>query len=480
MSEQQLASELLSLVGLSAIALEKTMAALSHRDMDDADVFLQSISLERWSLEDGRVSDAQYSQDQGVGLRAVQGEQSGFAFTQRLGLAHLLEAAKVAGQIVQFGTGALALYQNDKVPSPIVPQYAAESPLSSLSDVDKVALLKQLESEIQAKAPEAESIQLSLMGRYEWVVIYRQDGQMIVDRRPLIRLDAQVVLAKGDRREVGYSGVGGRHLYTDLAPSKLEKLVNESIHTARVKLEAKPSPAGVFPVILGSGWPGVLLHEAVGHGLEGDFNRKGTSAYSGRVGEKVASSLCTVVDDGTIAKARGSLNVDDEGTPTQCTTLIENGILKGYMHDRQSARLMKTAPTGNGRRESYAYLPMPRMTNTYMLAGSHTLEEMIASVDKGVYAVNFAGGQVDITSGQFVFSASEAYWIEKGQITHPIKGVTLMGNGPDALERISMVGNDLALDDGIGTCGKQGQSVPVGVGQPSLKVDQLTIGGTEV
>jgi len=357
--------------------------------------------------------------------------------------------------------------------------YAPLDPLASLSDADKIALLQRADQAARQQDPRVKQVMVSLSGVHEVVLIAASDGTLNADVRPLVRMNVTVIAEQNGRREQGFAGAGGRYGYEVLnADGRAEALAHEAVRGALLNLEAAPAPAGTLPVVLGPGWPGVLLHEAIGHGLEGDFNRKGTSAFSGRLGERVASSLCTVVDDGTLVDRRGSLTVDDEGTAAQCTTLIENGILKGYMQDKQNAALMGVASTGNGRRESFAHLPMPRMTNTYMLAGPHDPQEIIASVQKGLYAANFGGGQVDITSGKFVFSANEAYLIENGKITRPVKGATLIGNGPDVLTRVSMVGNDLQLDAGIGVCGKEGQSVPVGVGQPTLKVDSLTVGGT--
>ena len=364
---------------------------------------------------------------------------------------------------------------------PRVELYLPIDPIDSLCEVDKIALLKRLDSESRALDPRVEQVFVSLSGSHEVILVMGQDGALHHDVRPLVRLNVSVIVEHEGRREQGSYGGGGRTDYRYfLDGDRASEYAREAVRQALVNLDAEEAPAGSMTVVLGSGWPGILLHEAIGHGLEGDFNRKGTSAFSGRVGEKVASPLCTVVDDGTLPGRRGSLTIDDEGTPTTSTTLIENGILKGYMQDKLNARLMGVSPTGNGRRESYQHLPMPRMTNTYMLAGPHDPEEIIRSVKKGLYARNFGGGQVDITSGKFVFSASEAYLIENGQLTRPIKGATLIGNGPDVLTRVSMVGNDLAFDTGVGTCGKDGQSVPVGVGQPTLKVDSLTVGGTRV
>ncbi|MGC1954512.1 MAG: metalloprotease TldD, partial [Gammaproteobacteria bacterium] len=366
-------------------------------------------------------------------------------------------------------------------PLPQRARYARTDPLTTLTEAQRIALLERIDAEARRADPRITQVIVSLTANYQVVLVAASDGAYSGDIRPLVRLNVQVIAEHQGRREQGTAGGGGRHDYAYfVAEERGLDYARKAVRHALINLEAIPAPAGTFTVVLGPGWPGVLLHEAIGHGLEGDFNRKGTSAFSGRIGERVATEHCTVVDDGTLAHRRGSLNVDDEGTPTQCTTLIERGILTGYLQDKLNARLMKMAPTGNGRRESYAHIPLPRMTNTYMLPGPYRPEEIIASVPRGLYAVNFGGGQVDITSGKFVFSASEAYLIEKGRITRPVKGATLIGNGPDVLTRVSMVGNDLQLDEGVGTCGKEGQSIPVGVGQPTLRIDALTVGGTHV
>ncbi|MDP4490455.1 metalloprotease TldD [Pseudoalteromonas piscicida] len=460
--------------------LSQTLEYIHQHKVNYADLYFQSSYHETWVLEDGIVKDGSYNIERGVGVRAVSGEKTGFSYSDAINIEALTKAAEAARSIAQAGESSKVQVFSD-VKAPI--QFQPAQPITSMSDADKVALLREIEQCIRDLAPEAQQVVSSLSAVYEEVLIAASDGTFATDVRPLIRLNCSVLLEKNGHRERGSAGGGARLDYgyfkelVDGAPRWMQ-FAKEAVRQARVNLEAIDAPAGAMPVVLGSGWPGVLLHEAVGHGLEGDFNRKGASAFSGKIGEQVASSLCTVVDDGTIADRRGSLNVDDEGTPAAYNVLIENGILKGYMQDKQNASLMGVAPTGNARRESYAHLPMPRMTNTYMLAGEHSQEEIIRSVDKGIFASNFGGGQVDITSGKFVFSASEAYLIENGKITQPIKGATLIGNGPEVMKKVSMVGNDLALDRGVGVCGKDGQSVPVGVGQPSLKIDEITVGGT--
>lgn len=431
---------------------------------------------EAWSLEDGIIKNGAFSIERGVGVRAISGEKTGFAYSEDLSLPSLLASANAANSIVKsVGSGQLAMTQ----PKNLMPLYCADNPMQSMLDSEKIALLQQID-QLARKSPFIKKVTASLIGSFDIVLILDHLGNLTADVRPLVRLNVNVLAERGGRREYGNAGGGARVDYRYFRQeNRFEDYVNEAVRLALLNLEAQAAPAGVMPVVLGSGWPGVLLHEAIGHGLEGDFNRKGTSAFSGRIGERVASPLCTVVDDGTLMNRRGSLTIDDEGTPTQYNVLIENGILKGYLFDKLNAKLMNTQSTGNGRRESYAHLPMPRMTNTYMLAGSHAPEEIIQSVQKGIYAVNFDGGQVDITSGKFVFSTSEAYLIENGKITHPVKGATLIGSGPEILTKVSMVGNDMALDKGIGTCGKDGQSVPVGVGQPTLKIDEIVVGGTK-
>lgn len=453
---------------------------LEHK-LDYADLYFQASAHESWVMEDGIIKDGSYNIEQGVGVRAVSGEKTGLSYSDQLNAPAIMEAAGTARSIAAAGANAKQKIINKTVAKEI---YMPCQPLEAMSNDDKVSLLKSVDSYIRKQAPEASNIVVSLTGVFEQILVAATDGTWGTDTRPLIRLNCSVVLEKGERKERGGAGIGGRTDYgyfleIDDGRLRYEQAADDAIHMAKVNLEAIDAPAGTMPVVLGSGWPGVLLHEAVGHGLEGDFNRKGSSNYSGKLGEKVASDLCTIVDDGTMLNRRGSLNIDDEGVPAQYNVLIENGILKSYMQDKLNARLMGVEPTGNGRRESYAHLPMPRMTNTYMLPGESTPEDIIASVENGIYATNFAGGQVDITSGKFVFSASEAYLIENGKVTKPVKGATLIGNGPDAMSMVSMVGNDLALDKGVGVCGKDGQSLPVGVGQPTLKLDEITVGGTQ-
>ena len=469
---------LLEPAGLAVSDLEQVMGQLLGAGVDTADIYLQATRYESWGLEDGIVKEGTHSIDRGAGIRAVSGEKTGFAYSDDIEFAALMEAARSARAIARRGDeGRLPMVAAEGRPA----LYLPIDPLESIPESDKLELLKRLDAECRAMDSRVEQVFVSLSGSHDVVLVMGQDGALQGDVRPLVRLNVSVIVEQNGRREQGSYGGGGRTDYRYfLEAGRSSEFAREAVRQALVNLEAEEAPAGSMTVVLGSGWPGILLHEAIGHGLEGDFNRKGTSAFSGRVGERVASPLCTVVDDGTLPGRRGSLTIDDEGTPTACTTLIENGILKGYMQDRLNARLMGVAPTGNGRRESYQHLPMPRMTNTYMLAGPHDPEEILRSVRKGLYAKNFGGGQVDITSGKFVFSASEAYLIEDGRITRPVKGATLIGNGPDVLTRVSMVGNDLQLDTGVGTCGKDGQSVPVGVGQPTLKVDGLTVGGTRL
>jgi TldD protein len=438
-------------------------------------LYFQLTRFETWTVEDGIVKEGVHSIDQGIGVRAVAGERTGFAYSDQLDEAALLDAVDAARGIARAnGDGKVKVARH----VPYQPLYPNVDPLRSLEDRAKVDLLADLDRRVRLMDPRVAQVVASLASVYEIVLVQASDGTLAADVRPLVRVNVSVIMEKDGRREQGYAGGGGRGDF-GLVTGRALDIAAEAVRTAAVNMEAVPSPAGNMPVVLGSGWPGILLHEAIGHGLEGDFNRKGTSAFSGKIGERVATEQCTVVDDGTLSGRRGSLNVDDEGTPTQCTTLIENGVLKGYMQDKMNARLMKGRSTGNGRRESFAHAPMPRMTNTYMLPGKYDPEEIIASVDKGIYAPNFGGGQVDITSGKFVFSASEAYLIENGKKTTPVKGAMLIGSGPEVLTRVSMVGKDLALDAGLGTCGKDGQSVPVGVGQPTIRIDSLTVGGTQ-
>jgi len=429
-------------------------------------------------LEDSIIKQGTHNSEQGAGVRAISGEKTGFAYSDQLALPALLEAANNVKAITRQGQQR-QIQVRPGMSAPAL--YLPVNPLNSLSDQEKVDLLHRIDRETRKLDDRIEQVIVSLIGVHDSILVADQDGQLSGDVRPLIRMNVTVIIEDTGRREQGSMGGGARADYGYfLDADKGLEYGRQALHQALINLEATAAPAGSMTVVLGPGWPGILLHEAIGHGLEGDFNRKGTSAFSGRVGERVASELCTIVDDGTLVGRRGSLTVDDEGTPTENTVLIEKGILKGYMQDKLNARLMGVKATGNGRRESYAYLPMPRMTNTYMLPGQSDPGEIIASVDKGLYACNFSGGQVDITSGKFVFSASEAYLIENGKVTRPVKGATLIGNGPDVLTRVSMVGNDLELDSGVGTCGKEGQSVPVGVGQPTIKIDSLTVGGTSL
>ena len=469
-------AQLLTPGGLSLERLPALLGELAGPGIDAADLYFQSQVSESWMLEDGIVKEGSFHLDQGVGVRAQSGEKTGFAYSNSIEEHALRQAVGAARSIARAG-------QQGRVHTPAVqvpPRlYGADNPLEVLSRAEKVELLKRIDRATRALDPRISRVTVSLAGVWEQVLVAATDGSLGADVRPLVRFNVSVIVEQNGRRERGAHGGGGRTDYRYfLEHDRAMDYAREAVRQALLNLEAIPAPAGSLPVVLGNGWSGVLLHEAVGHGLEGDFNRKGSSAYSGRVGQQVASSLCTIVDDGTLPGRRGSLSLDDEGTPTQCTTLIENGVLKGYMQDKLNARLMGVKPTGNGRRESYAHLPMPRMTNTYMLAGQSEPEEIIASVKRGLYCASLGGGQVDITSGKFVFSTSEAYLIEDGRITTPVKGATLIGNGPEAMSRVSMVGNDLALDSGVGTCGKDGQSVPVGVGQPTLKIEAITVGGT--
>lgn len=473
----QIANEaILTPAGLGENDLDRMLGELVGSGIDAADVYFQSSRLESWVLEDGIIKEGSHNIEQGAGIRAISGEKTGFAYSDELQLPALIEAARAARSISRSGSGGSIRVRSLPLENRL---YAPINPLPSLTETEKVALLRRVDAEARRQDPRIQQVIVSLVGAQDIVLVAATDGTLSADVRPLVRLNVHVIAEQNGRREQGSSGGGARASFAYLLDEeRAVGYAREAVRQALVNLEAGEAPAGSMPVVLGPGWPGVLLHEAVGHGLEGDFNRKGTSAFSGRMGEQVASKLCTVVDDGTLPGRRGSLNVDDEGTPSQNTVLIEKGILKGYMQDKHNARLMKVESTGNGRRESYAHLPMPRMTNTYMLPGEHAPEEIISSVDRGLYAVNFGGGQVDITSGRFVFSASEAYLIENGKISVPVKGATLIGNGPEAMQRVSMVGNDLELDAGVGVCGKEGQSVPVGVGQPTLKLDELTVGGT--
>lgn len=473
---QQAESVLLTPFGLNEGDLARTFGnILSHR-VDYADLYFQYARSEAWSLDEGIVKSGSFNIDQGVGVRALSGEKTAFAYSDDISAAALADAAGAVRAIASAGQTARAPLLQAQVQQAGL--YLPHDPLASLSAEAKVALLERLEGFARAADPRVVQVNAGLAGEYEVILVAGSDGRLAADIRPLVRCSVSVIVEEKGAREQGSAGGGGRFDFSYFDDAVLRRYAEEAVHQAVVNLKAEAAPAGQMTVVLGAGWPGILLHEAVGHGLEGDFNRKGSSAFSGRVGERVAAAGVTVVDDGTIAQRRGSLNIDDEGNPSQRTVLIENGILKGYLQDSLNARLMGVGPTGNGRRESFAHLPLPRMTNTMMLAGAHDPQEIIASVDKGIYAANFGGGQVDITSGKFVFSMSEAYLIENGRITRPIKGATLIGNGPDVLTRVSMIGNDLRLDPGVGTCGKEGQSVPVGVGQPTLRIDGLTVGGT--
>ena len=466
---------LLAPFDLQSRKLQAVFGSLAARKLDYADLYFQYTRSEGWSLEEGIVKSGSFSIEQGVGVRAISGEKTAFAYSDEISFDALQDAARATRAIGNAGSSRTGkVVRRNQVPQ----RYAPLDPLASLDADAKIAMLEKLEKMCRALDPRITHVMAHLGGEYEVVLISRSDGVLAADVRPLVRLNVQVIAESGGRREMGGGGGGGRTDYSHFTDAVMQGYAQQAVSQALVNLEAKAAPAGTMTVVLGPGWPGILLHEAIGHGLEGDFNRKGSSAFSGRLGERVASRGVTVVDDGTLPDRRGSLTVDDEGNPAQRTVLIEDGILRGYMQDSLNARLMKMPVTGNARRESFAHMTMPRMTNTYMLAGTRDPEEIIRSVDKGLYAANFGGGQVDITNGKFVFSASEAYMVEKGKITHPVKGATLIGNGPDALTRVSMIGNDMRMDSGVGTCGKEGQSVPVGVGQPTLKIDGLTVGGT--
>ncbi len=467
---------LLETTGLELPALEQVLHTLGGPGVDLADLYFESSRTESWSLEDGIVREGGFGIEQGVGLRAVSGEKTGFAYADEFSLDALQEAARAARAITRQGQSqAVHLVRSQALP----PRYTPDDPLASLSTAAKLDLLRSLDQRIRRADRRVKQVMVGLVGRHTRILIAASDGTLRGDVRPLVRLNVNVIVEHEGRRESASNGGGGRVGYQHFFDAgRAEQIADEALRQALVNLEARPAPAGEMVVVLGAGWPGILLHEAIGHGLEGDFNRKGTSAFAGRIGERVAAKGCTVVDDATPPHRRGSLAVDDEGTPGGCTVLIEDGILKGYLQDKQNAKLMGVAPTGNGRRQSYAHRPMPRMTNTYLRNGDRDPQEIIQSVERGLYAVSFGGGQVDITNGKFVFSASEAYLIENGRITTPVKGATLVGNGPDVLTRVTLIGNDMALDGGVGTCGKQGQSVPVGVGQPTIRIDGLTVGGT--
>jgi TldD protein len=462
--------------GISVADLDRVFARATGPSIDAADLYFQHSRSESWVLEDGIVKDGNHSIEQGVGVRALSGEKAGFAYSDEIVLPALFEAAGSARAIAEAGANGIG---KPLAVASARALYPAIDPIETLSSEAKIAVLRELDALCRSLDPRVKQVIVSIAASRETILIASADGTLAADVRPLVRVNVQVIVEQNGRRESGSAGGGGRYGLDELlANGRAHAFAREAVRVALVNLESVDAPAGNMPVVLGPGWPGVLLHEAIGHGFEGDFNRKGTSAFAGMLGEKVAAPGVTVVDDGTLAGRRGSLSIDDEGTPTNCTVLIENGVMKGYMQDKQNARLMKMAPTANGRRESFAHLPMPRMTNTYMLPGESDPGEIIASVKKGLYAVNFGGGQVDITNGKFTFSASEAYLIEDGKVTRPVKGATLIGSGPEVLKRVSMIGNDLKLDEGVGVCGKDGQSVPVGVGQPTLRIDRMTVGGT--
>jgi TldD protein len=494
LAETELLSQLGRLQTARALLLEpydldeaKLQGALAeifrHRGVDFADLYFQHKRVESWTLEEGIVKSGSFDIEQGVGVRAVAGDKSAFAYSDELTQQALLEAARTVRGIAAHGNGARTrLARRMKTPKTAA-LYGNFDPLAALDSDAKVALLQGIDRAVRAKDPRIKQVVANLTAVYDVVLVARSDGVLAADVRPMVRMNLFVIAEQkvdGEMRsEIGTAGSGGRVALSRFGEPQVQQLVDEAVHAALINLEARPAPAGEMSVVLGAGWPGILLHEAVGHGLEGDFNRKGTSVFAGRIGERVAAKGVTVIDDGTLPGRRGSLNIDDEGQPTQRNVLIEDGILRGYLQDSMNARLMGVAPTGNGRRESFAHLPMPRMTNTYMLAGREDPREIVASLKRGLYAVNFGGGQVDITSGKFVFSASEAYWVENGKIQYPVRGATLIGNGPESLKRVSMIGHDLRLDPGVGICGKDGQSVPVGVGQPTLRIERMTVGGTE-
>ena len=468
---------LLTPFGLDETHLARALNEIKAHKVDEADLYFQYTRSEGWSLEEGIVKTGSFSIDQGVGVRAVSGEKTAFAYSDDISEASLLDAARTVRTISAAAKSARVKTAKQKIAA-ARSLYTAVDPISTLDSQSKVDLLGRVERMARAKDPRVAQVMAGLASEYDVVLVARADGTIAADVRPLVRLSVTVFAEQKGRREVGSGGGGGRFGLAYFTDAQIQEYVDQAVHAALTNLDARPAPAGEMTVVLGSGWPGILLHEAIGHGLEGDFNRKGSSAFSGRIGQRVAAKGVTVLDDGTLTDRRGSLNVDDEGNASQRNVLIEDGILKGYIQDSMNARLMGVAPTGNGRRESYAHIPMPRMTNTYMLGGDKAPEEIVKSIKKGLYATNFGGGQVDITSGKFVFSASEAYWVENGKILYPVKGATIVGSGPECLKRVSMIGNDMKLDSGVGTCGKEGQSVPVGVGQPTLRIDGLTVGGT--
>jgi len=468
---------LLDPFGLDEAQLQRVLATIFEHRTDYADLYFQYSRSESYSLEEGIVKSGSFDIEQGVGVRAIVGDKTAFAYSDDISLESLTEAAISARSIARYGAGKVKVAADIAV-RPQSARYGDGDPVASLDAAAKVRMLERVEQLARARDPRVKQVMASIGADYDVILVARSDGVLAADVRPLVRLSVNVIVEHDGKREQGHYGGGGRHDLSYFTDEHLAEYADRAVDQALINLVADPAPAGIMPVVLGPGWPGILLHEAVGHGLEGDFNRKGSSAFAGKVGQRVASKGVTVIDDGTIANRRGSLSIDDEGNATQRTVMIEDGILRGYIQDSLNARLMNVAPTGNGRRESFAHLPMPRMTNTYMLAGDKDPDEIVRSVSKGIYATNFGGGQVDITNGKFVFSMAEAYMIENGKVTRPIKGATLIGNGPDALTQVTMIGNDMALDPGIGTCGKDGQSVPVGVGQPTLRIEGLTIGGT--
>ena len=466
---------IMSPAGLAESDLDLIMGSISSHNIDYADLYFQYSKNEFWALEDGAVKNGSFSIDQGVGMRSIAGQKTAFTYSDEISMEALKDGVKIVKSINK---------DNESKSFPIGEKlikhslYQPLNPIESIESTKKIQLLERIEALSKKLNPSIIKVSASLASQFEVVLIKTFQGELVEDVRPLVRLSVSVIIEKNGRREQGSAGGGGRYSLEYFTDAILHEYASEAVNQAVINLDAIPAPAGSMTVVLGSGWPGILLHEAIGHGLEGDFNRKGTSAFSGKMGSKVASTQITVVDDGTIPNRRGSLNIDDEGNPTSKTTLIENGILVGYMQDEMNAHLMNQKVTGNGRRESYAHLPMPRMTNTFMLNGKYEPDEIIKSVNDGIYANNFGGGQVDITSGKFVFSASQAWVIKNGKLSHPIKGASIVGNGPDILNEVSMVGNDMKLDTGVGTCGKEGQSVPVGVGQPTLKIDNIIVGGT--
>jgi len=470
-------SLLLAPGGIDERVIEKALSEMYLHRLDDADLYFQHTRYESWSLEEGIVKSGNFSIDQGVGVRAVSGDKTAFAYADVVNADTLMQAAKSTRVIGPSGGKKRIILQPISTFSGTA-LYIPEDPIFSLKTEEKIQLLEKIEQKARAKDPRVVQVMASLTGEFDVILVAKGNGKLVADIRPLVRVSISVIVEQNGRRETANAGGGGRLNYKMFTDDVINDWVDQAVNSALINLESKPAPAGPMTVVMGPGWPGVLLHEAIGHGLEGDFNRKGSSAFAGKLGQKVAAPGVTVVDDGTLSGRRGSLNVDDEGNPTQCTTLIENGRLKGFMQDAMNSRLMKMPLTGNGRRESYAALPLPRMTNTYMLGGDKDPGEILASIKKGLYAVNFGGGQVDITSGKFVFAATEAYWVENGKIQYPVKGATIIGNGPESLKQVSMIGNDLRLDDGVGVCGKEGQSVPVGVGQPTLRIENMVVGGS--